>query len=158
MRSIKAPQEIVIQQDEITVFLAGAIDNGAAVEWQKHVTEQLSDCENLLLLNPRRDDWDSTWDCSIDNPQFVEQVNWELDGLEIANFILVFFPANSIAPISLLELGLITETKPYGSTIVVCEEGYHRKGNVDIVCERYNHHQCKTLAEAIDYIRRLILP
>jgi hypothetical protein len=35
----------------------------------------------ILVLNPRREDWDSSWIQSIDNPQFREQVEWEIYAL-----------------------------------------------------------------------------
>lgn len=156
MRSVKAPVQYTKHPNETSLFLAGAIDNGKAINWQDYVTEQLKDIEDLIILNPRRDDWDSTWDCSKSNPQFVEQVNWELYGLNNCDLILMYFPANSIAPISLLELGLIASS-PYDNKVVVCEEGYHRKGNVDIVCDLYGIKQLATLDEAIDYYKKLDL-
>lgn len=156
MRSFKAPDRYEKQPNEVTLFLAGAIDNGKAVDWQDYTTEQLSDLDDLIILNPRRADWDSTWECSINNPQFVEQVNWELDGLNSCDLTLMYFPANSIAPISLLELGIIT-TQHLNTVIVVCEDGYHRKGNVDIVCDRYGVIQLDSLDQAINYIKTLDL-
>ena len=52
-----------------TVFLAGSIDMGSAVNWQKQVVDALKE-ENVVVYNPRRDDWDSSWVQSIDNPWF----------------------------------------------------------------------------------------
>jgi hypothetical protein len=54
--------------------------------------------------------------------------------LEQADIILIYFKAGSQSPISLLELGLYARS---GKLSVVCEEGFWRKGNVDIVCDRY---------------------
>lgn len=156
MRHIKAPHRYTKEPTEVTIFLAGAIDNGQAINWQEYVAEQLKEIDNLIILNPRRDDWDSTWDCSKNNPQFAEQVNWELDGINNCDLVLVYFPANSIAPISLLELGLLASS-PYDNKIVVCENGYHRKGNVDIVCERYGVVQLDTLDNAINHYKQFDL-
>ena len=156
MRQIKAPCQYTKDPTEMSLFLAGAIDNGKAVDWQEYVTEQLADVDNLIILNPRRDDWDPTWDCSKDNPKFAEQVNWELDGLNSCDLILMYFPANSIAPISLLELGILA-CSPYDNKFVVCDEGYHKKGNVDIVCDRYGVTQFDALDIAINHIKTLDL-
>lgn len=40
----------------VKVFLAGAIDMGAAVDWQQQVIEALSDYPGFTLLNPRCSD------------------------------------------------------------------------------------------------------
>lgn len=46
-------------------------------------------------------------------------------------------------PISLLELGLYARTK---KLLVVCPDGFWRKGNVDIVAERYHIDTYPTVA------------
>jgi len=38
--------------------------------------------------------------------------------------------------------------------IVICPEGFWKKGNVDIVCERYKVKQVEKLEEAIELIER----
>ena len=116
------------------VFLAGSIDMGKAVDWQTQLTSLVAD-QNIVVLNPRRDDWDSSWKQDISDPQFSEQVNWEMDHMERADVIVYVFDPAGRAPITLLELGLHanqqTKTK-----LVVCPEGYWRRGNVQIVCHR----------------------
>jgi hypothetical protein len=162
MRAVKAPNDwskIIyeypeMKPEEVSIFLAGSIDNGEAEEWQEYVTEQFACCDNAVILNPRRDDWNPSWDCSTNNPQFVEQVNWELSNLDNADFILLYFSPTSKAPISLLELGLFHDKE---NMIVVCPEGYYRKGNVDIVCDKYNITQLDTLEDAINYIKFQII-
>ena len=122
-----------------------------------HLTEYFSfliKCETLLLekyiiFNPRRDSWDASWKQSIDNPQFKEQVTWELNALEKADIIIMFFAAKTKSPISLLELGLFAQS---GKLKVVVEEEFWRKGNVDIVCERYNIRQFKSLEELTEHL------
>lgn len=117
-----------------TVFLAGSIDMGNAEDWQSRFenASMLEDIPHACVLNPRRDDWDSSWEQSIDNPQFRGQVEWELDGMAQADVIAMYFAPGSKAPISLLELGLHARDK---KLIVLCPQGYWRKGNVDIVCK-----------------------
>src|SRR5687768_8359461 len=73
-----------------SVFLAGSIEMGAAEDWQTQFERSLSDLD-VLIFNPRRDEWDSSWQQSIDNPLFREQVEWELDGLERATVIAMYF-------------------------------------------------------------------
>lgn len=105
---------------------------GKADDWQAEVADALKDY-NVTLLNPRRDDWDSSWEQDINNPQFNEQVNWEMDGMNAADLILFFIGKKSKAPITLLELGLHASD----DIMMCCEEGFYRKGNVDIVCKRH---------------------
>jgi hypothetical protein len=110
------------------VFLAGSIEMGAAVDWQSVVTTKLSDLPGTLL-NPRRDDWDSSWRQSLDSPNFVEQVEWELVAQNTADLILMYFDPATKSPITLLEFGMFART---GNLLVCCPEGFWRKGNVDV--------------------------
>lgn len=116
---------------------------GKAVDWQTELTNDLSD-RDITILNPRRDDWDSSWEQTIKNEQFRTQVRWELTALEQADIVVMYFDPATKSPISLLELGLFAKT---GKLLVCCPEGFWRKGNVDIVCEMYGITQVKTLAE-----------
>ncbi|SHL78627.1 nucleoside 2-deoxyribosyltransferase domain-containing protein [Flavobacterium chilense] len=143
-RIYKAPEEIPLQIDAKTIFLAGSIEMDKAVDWQKHCEELLQD--KFIVFNPRRNEWDSSWSQSIENPNFKEQVSWELNALEKADIIIMYFAANTMSPISLLEFGLYAQSKKMK---VVVEEDFWRKGNIDIVCERYEVEQFKTLEELI---------
>jgi len=147
MRLIKAPQKLEFKGKSI--FLAGSIEMGKAENWQDKIT-RLLDKENITILNPRRDDWDSSWVQSIGNDKFREQVEWELEAMEKANMIVVYFDPKTTSPITLLELGLFSRT---GKLIVCCQEGFWRKGNVDIVCKKYNIKQVENLSELIKELR-----
>jgi hypothetical protein len=116
-----------------SVFLAGSIEMGLAEPWQQRVETALAEL-NVLILNPRRDEWDATWEQSIHNPQFREQVEWELAALELATVIGMYFATSTKAPITLLELGLSARS---GKLIVCCPDGYWRKGNIEVVCARH---------------------
>ncbi len=132
------------------VFLAGSIEMGGAVEWQPTVIDALSDASELVVLNPRRPEWDSSWRQSIDDARFREQVEWELDALERADVIALHFAPETKSPISLLELGLHARG---GRTIVSCPPEYWRRGNVEIVCERYGVPMVAGLSELIALLR-----
>jgi len=144
MIEIKAPQPY--QKAKHMIFLAGSIEMGKAVDWQTKVTEALKNYD-VTILNPRRDDWDSSWEQKITNDKFREQVEWELQALEDATEILMYFDPATKSPISLLELGLFAKT---GKLIVCCSEGFWRKGNVDIVCKRYGVMQVENLDKLYD--------
>lgn len=118
------------------VFLCGSIEMGAAENWQATAGRILSNA-GLIVLDPRRDDWDSSWEQSIENKEFARQVRWELTAIEKAEGILVHFDPATKSPITLLELGMVSQMKP-SRTMVSCPDGYWRRGNVEIVCHRYS--------------------
>ena len=150
MREIQAPNQIKWKVREELIFLAGSIEMGKAENWQEKIIKLLPK-DPIVILNPRRDDWNSSWEQSIDNPLFSAQVNWELDAMEKAHIILMHFDPKTKSPITLLELGLFADS---GKLIVHCPEGYWRKGNVDIVCQRYKIPQVQTLEELAGRIFR----
>lgn len=133
------------------IFLAGSIDMGKAENWQERLERELNMYEDVMICNPRRDDWDSTWVQSIDNPQFNEQVTWELDNIEAADMVVFYFDPAGAAPITLLELGLAAGI--CAQIIVCCPDGYWRKGNVEMVCDRYDIPLCNNIDEFIRLIR-----
>ena len=132
-----------------TVFLAGSIEMGSASDWQSEVTASIADLD-VIVLNPRRDEWDASWEQSAESPMFYEQVSWELEGQERATLVAMYFDPSTKAPITLLELGLFARSK---RLVVCCPEGYFRKGNVDVVCARYGVPQVTTLAGLVVAIR-----
>ena len=132
---IKPPHNPVKNKDLMTVFLAGSIEMGAAENQQQKVENYFTDHSiPMIILNPRRDDWNSSWVQEHENPQFFQQVNWELNALDSADLILMYFSPGTYSPISLLELGLYAKSE---NLVVCCPPGFWRKGNVDIVCARF---------------------
>jgi hypothetical protein len=147
MIEVKAPLNYVQHKGKHSVFLAGSIEMGRAEEWQRRVAVAL-DAHDILILNPRRDDWDPAWEQSIGNPDFRRQVEWELDALACADTIIMYFVPDTKSPITLLELGLHAASSPE-KLIVCCPDGFWRKGNVDVVCARYGVRQVETLERLI---------
>ena len=135
MQVIKPPTGIAKARG-FKIFLAGSIEMGKAEDWQTKLTKHIEslDKEEITIYNPRRDDWDSPWEQKISNDQFYEQVRWELQALDDADLIVMYLDPNTQSPISLLELGLHAESK---KLVVCCPERFYRKGNVEIVCDRY---------------------
>jgi len=154
MKSLKAPEDLSkVHKSDFTIFTAGSIEMGKAINWQDKLTNLLKD-EDITILNPRRDDWDSTWEQKITNDKFREQVEWELEAMDKANLIVMYFDIKTQSPITLLELGLHAKDK---KLVVCCPEGFWRKGNVDIVCKRYGIPQVNNIEELISYVKdRLI--
>ena len=143
MREVKAPSPPGFQR---RIFLAGSIEMGLAEQWQERVVRAMSSVSDLVILNPRRDDWDSNWEQRADDPQFYEQVSWELDMLDAADIVVMYLAAGTKSPVSLLELGLCARS---GKLKVCCPEGFWRRGNVEMVCRRYQIPLFATLDDLI---------
>ena len=148
---IKAP-EMVPSVSTPKIFLAGSIEEGTAEHWQDHVVNLFSGSA-VTILNPRRDAWDPTWVQSIANPEFKKQVEWELNGLDSADYIIFYFDPRTKSPVTMLELGLHAKE---GKCFMVCPDGFWRKGNVDIVCERLAIPQFATVESCVEYIKSQI--
>jgi len=150
---IKKPPEQHRWDEQISVFLAGTIDNGAGVNWQTHAESVLLDLD-VQILNPRRDEWDASWKQSISNPKFREQVEWELEGLEKATSIFMFFAGKSQSPITLMELGLVAEKK---NLVVVAERDFWRRGNIEVIANKYKIRLFDRLEEGLQELRKQII-
>jgi len=135
-QQIKPPYRVIGNKCK-KVFLAGSIEQGLAEDWQIKIVRSFP--FGINFLNPRRDVWDASCEQDLNNPNFYEQVTWELDMLDLADIIVMYFDPNTKSPISLMELGLCAKEQKYngGRMMVCCPEGFWRKGNVDIVCQRY---------------------
>ena len=131
-----------------SIFLAGYIENGKAIDWQYTVEHKLADYD-IDIINPRRNNWDASWEQSINNEQFREQVEWELQGLSLASIVLMYFSPGTQSPITLLELGLMSQSR---KLIVACPEGFWRKGNIDITCQHYSIPLYSELEKALDHV------
>jgi hypothetical protein len=153
MNVIKPPSEIVIPKGNKSVFLAGSIEMGVAIDWQTQIINSFNDEDNITFLNPRRNDWDSSWKQDISNNQFRWQVQWELEGLETADLIVLYLQPGTMSPISLLELGLFAKDH---KMIICCPDGFWRQGNVDIVAQRYYIKQVDNIEDLIKSIKYMI--
>lgn len=165
MREVKAPSRPGLER---RVFLAGSIEMGKAEQWQERIVAALSEAEaeakseadadaetgtgagDLVILNPRRDDWDDSWEQRADDPRFSEQVSWELDMLDAADVVVMYFAPGTKSPVSLLEFGLCARS---GKLKVCCPEGFWRRGNVEMVCRRLRIPLFETLDDLIADLR-----
>jgi len=158
MKLFTAPEQVPFDFDLWpTVFLAGSIEQGKAVDWQQDVIGRLHGGQ-VTILNPRRTAWDSTWSQTLDNPDFVEQVNWELDAIEQrAEIVFFYFQAGTMSPITLMELGIVSKLVSVDmNAVVVCEPGFWRKGNVDVLCRREGIPVFDNLGDGFGALKKLI--
>lgn len=153
MIQIQAPAPLQWPEQQSSVFLAGSIDEGRAEHWQQEVATALSN-EKIVLLNPRRDDWGKGWTAEWQDAHFREQVQWELEALERADWIFYYFAPQSQAPITLLELGLHAQS---GRCLVCCPPTFWRSGNVRAVCDRYQVPHFTDLDSALQALKKRFL-
>ena len=142
------PKNIALRdRSKKSIFLAGSIEMGKAEDWQKELGDWLVS-KNYNVFNPRREDWDSSWSQTYENPQFSQQVKWELNSLDKSDWVIMYLDPQTKSPISLLELGLFAHSK---KLLVVCPDGFWRKGNVEVVCSLYDI----PLFNSIDEIKKV---
>lgn len=139
---VNAPKPIHLDKHDVRIFLAGSIDNGSAEPWVKRMVglfENRSVGTNTVqFLNPRREQWDATLRPELDNPVFIEQIDWELTGIMGSDMVLFYFAPGSISPVTMLECGIAAaHPKLNGSVYVCCPNGFWRKGNVEYTCRYF---------------------
>lgn len=129
------PQNIALRdRGNKSFFLAGSIEMGIAEDWQQSLGDWLIE-RNYNVFNPRRKDWDASWIQTYENPNFSQQVKWELNSLDKSDYIILYLDPATKSPISLLELGIHVNS---GKLFVICPDGFYRKGNVEVVCSIYD--------------------
>jgi hypothetical protein len=134
------------------VTLYGSIEMGEAEPWQEWIIKDCKDITKLIFLNPRRVFWNKEVEQSKNNPEFSEQVGWELTAGQYSDLNVFYFDPSTKSPITLMELGISAAKFPE-KTVVCCPEGYWRKGNVDVTCEYFNVKQVESIRELTNYIK-----
>lgn len=134
-----------------SIFLAGSIEQGKAIDWQAIASAKLLE-EGFNVLNPRRKDWDETWVQEYINPQMNQQIGWEDNAMKAAEYIIIYLQPGTHSPISLFEFGKYLTS---GKVVMICPEGFWRKANVDYECATYGVPQFDSVDEAIIYLTKL---
>jgi nucleoside 2-deoxyribosyltransferase len=107
---------------KIGIFLAGTI-TGAKKDWQKQITESLKDFD-IVVFNPRRDKKPE------DEEGIREQITWEYNMLRQADLVSFWFSSETVAPITLFELGVHTAlNKP---VVIGMDPKYPRRFDVEV--------------------------
>ena len=151
MKIFKPPTIPDVSEAELTIFLAGSIEQGKADNWQDQITKEL-ETEEVVIFNPRRVNWNSKLKQDITNPEFAEQVNWELDRLNECDIIFMYIDPKTQSPITLLEFGQYYQS---GKLIICCPDGFWRKGNLQVCCERAQIHLHDDLSTAISALKTI---
>ncbi|KAF1974053.1 hypothetical protein BU23DRAFT_505835 [Bimuria novae-zelandiae CBS 107.79] len=135
---------------KFSVFAAGSIEMGAAIQWQPLLANHLCTLP-ITLCNPRRGSWDTSISSSQKDKNFRAQVEWELAALEHVDVIAFFFDHATMSPVSLCELGLWARS---GKVVLCCETDlYWKGGNVALVCERYGIPRVERFEELVELVK-----
>lgn len=151
---VQAPKEFPKElRKKFSIFLGGAIDMGKAEDWQKRLVNDLKDYD-VVLLNPRRDDFQVDAVQSMSNPYFKEQVEWELEMQDSFSDLLVYYiPPGTQSRITLLEIGLFCRELPH---VICCPEGFDRKGNIDVTSNYFNFNLVHSYVDLLEEIKARI--
>jgi len=139
-----------------SLIFFGTIEPSPTDNWASRLTNQLSHLP-IQILNPRRDDWDSTWREEVSFPKFRETVEWDIHHAAQAKLIVFYFKPETLCPISLMELGMYAalygkggdRKGEDGKVIVCCPVGFYKRGHVEIVCKNFDV-KCYTEVEEFE--------
>lgn len=117
------------------LFLAGSITG--AHDWQKEMAFKkyeinifglnASFIECFNVFNPRRADFDAS-DPNVEK----EQITWEYHCIDQCDHILFWFAPETLAPITLFELGSALNTHQHENIYIGIDPQYKRKNDVII--------------------------
>jgi hypothetical protein len=132
---IEAPQynlEVARRNPAKSIFMAGSITG--AEDWQKelaytpatqHGIISLRIIDVLNVFNPRRSNYDAL------NPELErEQITWEYQCIHQCDYILFWFAPETLAPITLFELGSALHTHDHDKIFIGTDPEYKRKNDV----------------------------
>lgn len=123
MRYIECPENLVVTNiDEEVMFMAGGITN--CPNWQQDYRSLLEGVKGLVVLNPRRANFDTR---KTGESEF--QIEWEHRHLMRSDVVSFWFPMETLCPITLFELGKISAT-PKFKIFVGTHPDYQRKFDV----------------------------
>jgi len=127
MQHVQCPafwQPATMEEHRDGLFLAGGITGCG--DWQSEMAALLAET-SLVLLNPRRDDFPA--DPTQAEEEAAWQIEWEFIHLRQARARLFWFPAATLCPVTLFELGKFCEGS--APLFVGVDEQYKRKIDVE---------------------------
>jgi hypothetical protein len=125
--------EVLPEHLELPIFLAGGISN--CPDWQAQLIAQL-DAPTITLINPRREKYEDSEEVAR------AQIKWEYDAFKLVEndpfsagannwgSVLFWFPEETLCPITLLELGKMTQQRT--PIFVGVHPNYARKLDVEV--------------------------
>ncbi len=137
-------QPSMIKDWSKTIFLGGSITG--ATNWQKDAAKVL--VPYFSVFNPRRPAFDTS-----DESAERAQISWEYQYLEVTQINLFYFSHETLAPITLLELGATLESSKlqhYKKIYIAIHPEYKRKNDVIIQTQLRNPQFSKNITFSLD--------
>lgn len=132
-----------------SVFLAGTIEMGKAIQWQRHMLHFLQDLP-IAVYNPRRGSWNKASTDEELTRNFHTQVVWEKVNLARASVICFFFDHPTKSPVTMMELG---EWAASNKVVVCCNSKFWKAKNVHIQCAYHGIPCVETFEELVPLVR-----
>ena len=137
----------MVTNDSIKLYLGGTIDLSGNMEtnWQQTFIDGLAKLTdplkgllliknlNFIVFNPRVP-LNNGLAPTLDNPEFVNVMNWRLQMQEISDVVFVNIMKNSVSPIPILELGSLLTS---GKLIVRASELNQVYSHIRLYCEKF---------------------
>ena len=131
LEAITSFKELKLDNNPV-LFLAGGISD--CHDWQKEMADTLMSRDkdrDYWIVNPRRKNFNTA-----KPEESVKQIQWEHEGLEIADVVSYWFAKETLCPITLFELGL--KLGKHSNVIVGIHPEYKRKRDLEIQVPLYN--------------------
>jgi len=135
---------VTISRNKPTLFLAGSIDLELEGNWRLEISNELG--TNINYLDPTHVNH-----AKLDKLGWQEHIEWELEAMEMADFILLNFLPEAQSPISLVELGLNSLSK---KLVVSCPPEFHQSQYVHVFCNHYSLPVFDELKPAVELIKK----
>ena len=133
--------------DAIKIYLAGTIDFGSEENnWQNKFEQGLVQlCDpikgllllkntNFIIFDPRTP-LQNPVAPDLDNPEFVQTMDWRLTPMDQADFVFCNIMNKSVSPVPILEFGSLLGS---GKLVVRCGEKHQIYSHIRIYCEKYS--------------------
>lgn len=134
-----------------SLFIAGSITGTENNNWQskiidlKPITFAPTIRECYHVFNPRRENYDGL----IPGEEF-RQIHWEYHTLKHCDHILFWFASETLAPITLFELGSALNTHDHSKIHIGIHPNYARKNDVIIQTELRNNKLSKEIVYSLE--------
>lgn len=136
----------MITSDSIKIYLAGTMDFGNQNNnWQQKFETGLVNLTdpikgllliknvNFIIFDPHVP-MNSPAGATLDNPEFVEVMNWRLTCMDQADFVFCNILNKSVSPVPILELGSLISS---GKLVVRCGENHQIYSHIRMYCEKF---------------------
>lgn len=143
------PGEVLPQltNDSVKIYLGGTMDfsGNPETDWQQAFIDGLARLTdpikgllliknlNFIIFNPKMP-MNSPMAPTLDNPEFVNIINWRLQMQNLSDIVFVNIMKNSTSPIPILEFGSMLSS---GKLIVRASEMNQSYSHIRIYCEKF---------------------